>query len=37
MIVVQLDASTRKDVMMCPGTDTKNLSGSEERVTVGWV
>lgn len=34
MIALQLDASMRKVVIMCPGADPKNLSGSEERVRV---
>lgn len=28
--MVQLDTSARKDMIMCPGTDTKNFSVSEE-------
>lgn len=30
MIEVQLDANTRKNMIMCPGTDTKSFRGSDE-------
>ena len=27
--VIQLDTSARKDVIVCPGTDTKNFEGTK--------
>lgn len=32
--VIQLDTSVLKDMIMCPGADTRNFSGSEEGESV---
>lgn len=32
--MVQLYTSARRDMIMCPGTDSENLSGSEDRESV---